>query len=280
MNNPDLDVLIALSLREDIGDGDHTSLACVPSGQMGKAKLLVKETGVLCGVPVAAQVFRAFDPSLSIDILIPDGTVVHPGDVAFMVSGPAVSILQTERLVLNFMQRLSGIATATKRYVDLLEGTNTKILDTRKTTPGLRGLEKYAVKTGGGVNHRIGLYDMVMIKDNHIDYAGGVLPAIERVKEYLARTGKDLKIEVEARNMSEIEQILSAGGVFRILIDNFTPDQTRGAVCLIGGRCETESSGGITIDSLREYALAGVDYISVGALTHHIKSLDLSLKAV
>lgn len=280
MNNPDLDTLIALSLREDIGDGDHTSLACVPNGEIGQAKLLVKEYGVLCGVPVAEQVFRTFDPTLSIDVHICDGTIVHPGDVAFTVSGSAVSILQTERLVLNFMQRLSGIATATKRYVDLLEGTSTKILDTRKTTPGLRVIEKYAVKTGGGVNHRIGLYDMVMIKDNHIDYAGGVIPAIHRVKEYLARTGKDLKIEVEARNMTEIEQILSAGGVFRILIDNFTPAQTRGAVSLIGGRCETESSGGITIETLREYALAGVDYISVGALTHHIKSLDLSLKAV
>ncbi len=280
MNNPDLDALIALSLGEDIGDGDHTSLACVPQGQMGQAKLLVKEPGILCGVPVAERVFKTFDPQLSIEVHIPDGSFVHPGDVAFTLSGPAVSILQTERLALNFMQRLSGIATATKRYVDLVAGTNTKILDTRKTTPGLRLLEKYAVKTGGGENHRIGLYDMVMIKDNHIDYAGGVLPAIDRVKEYLTRTGRDLKIEVEARSMYEIEQILSAGGVFRILIDNFTPAQTLDAVKLIAGRCQTESSGGITVDSLRDYALAGVDYISVGALTHHIKSLDLSLKAI
>lgn len=280
MNNPDLDALIALSLREDIGDGDHTSLACVPSGQTGKAQLLVKEPGILCGVNIAEKVFTAFDPQLQLDIHIADGAVIRPGDIAFTLTGPAVSILQTERLALNFMQRLSGIATTTKRYVDLVAGTDTKILDTRKTTPGLRLLEKYAVKTGGGVNHRIGLYDMVMIKDNHIDYAGGVAAAITRVKEYLARTGRDLKIEVEARSLSEIEQILTAGGVFRILIDNFSPALTYEAVQLVGGRCETESSGGITVETLREYALAGVDFISVGALTHHIKSLDLSLKAI
>jgi len=274
-----IEELISLSFREDIGDGDHTSLACIPGDVSGKAKLLVKEPGVLCGISVALEVFKTFDPQLSIETYLQDGAVVAPGDVAFSVTGPAVSILQTERIVLNFMQRLSGIATETKRYVDLLSGTKTKILDTRKTTPGLRQLEKYAVRVGGGTNHRIGLYDMVMIKDNHIDYAGGIVAAVARVKEYLLRNETDLKIAVEARSMEEIRQILVAGGVSRILIDNFTPEQTKDAVALIGGQCETEASGGITYETMRAYAEAGVDYISVGALTHQIKSLDLSLKA-
>lgn len=276
----DISQLISLSLQEDIGDGDHTSLACVPSSNTGKANLLAKESGVLCGVPVAIEVFNKFDPSLEVEVFMNDGALVKPGDVVLTVSGATVSILQTERIVLNFIQRLSGIATKTKEYTDTVSGTNTKILDTRKTTPGLRLLEKYAVKTGGGVNHRIGLYDMVMIKDNHIDFAGGVAPAIQNVKKYLAEKSKDLKIEVEARSLDEIREILNEGGVFRILIDNFSHSETVEAVKLIDGTCETESSGGITLESIRGYAEAGVDYISVGALTHHIKSLDFSLKAV
>lgn len=278
MDEKYLDELIDIAFREDIGDGDHTTLSCVSDSIMGKAQLIIKQEGILCGVDVAKRVFEKFDAELKITILIKDGTPVKPGDIAYTVEGKTVSILQTERLVLNFMQRLSGVATQTNYYVKALEGTNTKVLDTRKTTPGLRLLEKYAVKTGGGKNHRIGLYDMILIKDNHIDYAGGVTNAINNAKEYLKAKGKDLKIEVEARTMEEIKEILSLG-VDRILIDNFTPEETVDAVKLINGACETESSGGITLETMRAYAEAGVDYISVGALTHQIKSLDMSLKA-
>jgi len=247
---------------------------------IGKAQLIIKQEGVLCGVEVAKRIFELFDPELKITVLLHDGARVKVGDIAFTIEGSTVSILQCERLVLNFMQRLSGIATQTNVYVDALKGTNTKVLDTRKTTPGLRLLEKYAVKVGGGENHRIGLYDMILIKDNHIDFAGGVVNAIQKTKNYLATKGKDLKIEVEARTFEEIQQILDCGGVFRILIDNFTPEKTKEAVALINGRSQTESSGGITLQNIRQYAEAGVDYISVGALTHQIKSLDMSLKAV
>ncbi|MFO7867737.1 MAG: carboxylating nicotinate-nucleotide diphosphorylase [Bacteroidales bacterium] len=274
-----IDKLIAISFAEDIGDGDHTTLSCISQDITGTAQLLVKQPGILCGVDVALTIFKQFDPNLKVDVILQDGSAIKPGDIAFTVSGKTTSILQTERLVLNFMQRLSGIATTTHTYVNLLKGTHTKILDTRKTTPGMRLLEKHAVKTGGGYNHRIGLYDMILIKDNHIDYAGGVSEAIKKTQEYLKNTGKNLKIEVEARSFKEIEEILNFN-VDRILIDNFTPEETREAIALINGRCETESSGGITKESIRAYAEAGVDYISVGALTHQITSLDLSLKAV
>lgn len=279
MDKAYLDELITIAFREDIGDGDHTTLSTIPESVDGKAQLIIKQDGVLCGVGIAQAVFERFDPELKMEILIEDGTRVKSGDIAFVVSGKTVSILQTERLVLNFMQRLSGIATQTSTYVEMLEGTKTKVLDTRKTTPGLRLLEKYAVKTGGGENHRIGLYDMILIKDNHIDYAGGVTQAITNTKEYLKAKGKDLKIECEARSFDEIQEILDIG-VDRILIDNFSPADTVKAVTLIGDKAETESSGGITIENIRAYAEAGVDYISVGALTHQIKSLDMSLKAL
>lgn len=274
-----IDDLIAIALAEDIGEGDHTTLSCIDTTITGKAQLLVKQPGILCGVELAKKIYAQFDSSLQINVLLEDGTEINPGDVAFTVSGKTVSILQTERLVLNFMQRLSGIATQTRLYVTALAGTKTKILDTRKTTPGMRLLEKYAVRVGGGHNHRIGLYDMILIKDNHIDYAGGVTAAINRAKTYLQNLGKNLLIEVEARTFDEINEILACGGVHRILIDNFTPQETVEAIALINGRCETESSGGITMEGIRAYAEAGVDYISVGALTHQIKSLDLSLKA-
>ncbi len=279
INNTLIDDLITIALKEDIGDGDHTSLSCVDSALTGKAELLIKQKGILCGVELAKKIYSLFDSSLSITTFIPDGTLVVPGDVAFIVEGKTTSILQTERLVLNFMQRLSGIATQTAEYVKLIEGTKAKILDTRKTTPGLRLLEKYAVRVGGGFNHRIGLYDMILIKDNHIDFAGGVTAAITKVKEYLRAKGKDLKIEVEARTFEEIQEILQFD-VDRILIDNFTPEETVRAIEIINGACETESSGGITKESILAYAQAGVDYISVGALTHQIKSLDLSIKAL
>jgi len=279
-NNKLIDELISLALREDIGDGDHTTLSCIPTTLQGKAQLIVKQDGVLCGVEVAKRVFEMFDPSLKITVFIQDGSEVKKGDIAFIVEGPSVSILQCERLTLNFMQRLSGVATQTKLYVDLLKGTNTKILDTRKTTPGMRLLEKYAVKMGGGENHRIGLYDMILIKDNHIDFAGGVVAALDKTNAYLKEKSKDLKIVIEARTMDDISKIIAYGGVFRILIDNFTPEQTKDAIKLIDGKCKTESSGGITFETIRAYAEAGVDYISVGALTHQIRSLDMSLKAV
>ncbi|MBP5584445.1 MAG: carboxylating nicotinate-nucleotide diphosphorylase [Bacteroidales bacterium] len=278
IDSPLIDATIDIAFKEDIGDGDHTTLSCIPHDLQGRARLLVKEDGILCGVELAKKIFAKFDPTLKMTQFLHDGDAIKKGDIAFVVEGKTISILQTERLVLNFMQRLSGIATQTHEYVKLLEGTNTKILDTRKTTPGLRLLEKYAVKTGGGENHRIGLYDMILIKDNHIDYAGGVTKAITKTKEYLKEKGKDLKIEVEARTLDEIKEILQFD-VERILIDNFTPEETKVAVALINGKCKTESSGGITKESIRAYAEAGVDYISVGALTHHINSLDLSLKA-
>lgn len=271
---------IKAALAEDIGDGDHTSLSCIPAGQVGKAKLLVKQQGVLAGVQIAKTIFNIFDPRLKITVLINDGAKIQPGDIAFEVEGPEVSIVQTERLVLNFMQRMSGIATQTAEYVKLVDGLKTQIIDTRKTTPGMRVFEKMAVKIGGGGNHRMGLYDMILIKDNHIDYAGGIDQAIRRAKDYLAQKGKNLKIEVEARSFDEINQIMTIGGIDRIMIDNFNIDDTKKAVELIAGKYETESSGGITKQTLRQYAECGVDFISVGALTHQITSLDLSLKAV
>ncbi len=278
--NTEIDLIIANAIREDVGDGDHTSLSCIPKDATGKAKLLVKDNGILAGVEFAKQVFAYVDANLKIETLIEDGALVKYGDIAFYVTGNSQSILKAERLVLNAMQRMSAIATKTKLFVDLLEGTKTQILDTRKTTPGIRALEKWAVKIGGGVNHRFALYDMIMIKDNHIDFAGGVVKAIEKTKAYLKENDKDLKIIVEARDLEEIEKILSVGGVYRILIDNFNYENTKKAVTLIGDKCLTESSGGINEKTAREYANCGVDYISSGALTHSVYNLDLSLKAV
>ncbi|MBE6312411.1 MAG: carboxylating nicotinate-nucleotide diphosphorylase [Bacteroidales bacterium] len=272
--------LIRAAFREDIGDGDHSTLACIPADAMGKSRLIVKEDGILAGVEVAREVFKTFDPEMQMEVFIQDGTPVKVGDVAFVVSGKVQSILQTERLVLNIMQRMSGIATVTNRYVKQIEGLHTRLLDTRKTTPGLRLLEKAAVKIGGGVNHRIGLYDMIMLKDNHVDFAGGIEKAIRKTQDYLKRTGKNLKIEIEVRNLDELNEVLRIGGVDRIMLDNFDIPTTKKAVEIIGGRVETESSGGITFDTLRSYAECGVDFISVGALTHSVKSLDMSLKAV
>lgn len=271
--------LIDLAFAEDIGDGDHTTLCCIPEEAMGKSQLLVKEEGVLAGVEIARKVFDRFDPTLQMEVFIHDGAHVKPGDVAFIVTGKVRSLLQTERLMLNIMQRMSGIATMTRRYVERLEGTGAHVLDTRKTTPGLRILEKQAVKIGGGMNHRIGLFDMILLKDNHIDFAGGIRPAIEGAKTYLKAKGKNIPIECEVRSLEDIDEVFAAGGVDRIMFDNFTPELTRQAVAKVAGRCETESSGGITLDTLREYAETGVDFISVGALTHQIKSLDMSLKA-
>ena len=281
MKTPDqlIDALIELAFAEDIGDGDHTTLCCIPETETGRSKLLIKEEGILAGVNMARRVFAAFDPELQMDVFLEDGTHVMPGDVAFVVSGKVRSLLQTERLMLNIMQRMSGIATVTRKYADRLEGLHTKVLDTRKTTPGLRMLEKEAVRIGGGVNHRIGLFDMILLKDNHIDFAGGIEAAITRCHAYLAEKGKNLKIEIEVRNMQELDEVLRVGGVDRIMLDNFTPELTRAAVERIGGRYETESSGGITLDTLRDYAECGVDYISVGALTHSVKGLDMSFKA-
>jgi nicotinate-nucleotide pyrophosphorylase (carboxylating) len=274
------DELIRLAFAEDIGDGDHTTLSCIPPSARGKDRLLVKEDGVLAGVDMAQRIFRHFDPELQMNIFLPDGTEVRAGDVAFTVEGRVRSLLQTERLVLNVMQRMSGIATTTRRYVKQLEGTHTQVLDTRKTTPGMRIAEKEAVRIGGGGNHRIGLFDMILLKDNHVDFAGGIEQAITRARDYLKEKRKDLKIEIEVRNFDELEEALRTGGVDRIMLDNFSVADTREAVRRIAGRCETESSGGITFDTLRDYADCGVDYISVGALTHSVKSLDLSLKAV
>ena len=271
--------LIDLAFAEDIGDGDHTTLCCIPEEAMGKSQLLVKEEGVLAGVEIARKVFDRFDPTLQMEVFIHDGAHVKPGDVAFIVTGKVRSLLQTERLMLNIMQRMSGIATMTHRYVERLEGTGAHVLDTRKTTPGLRILEKQAVKIGGGMNHRIGLFDMILLKDNHIDFAGGIRPAIEGVRRYLAAKGKTIPIECEVRTLEDIDEVFAAGGVDRIMFDNFTPEMTRRAVEKVAGRCETESSGGITLDTMRDYAECGVDFISVGALTHQIKSLDMSLKA-
>lgn len=274
-----IDALIDLSFAEDIGDGDHTTLCCIPEDAMGKSKLLIKENGVLAGIEIAKEVFHRFDPTMEVEVFIEDGTEVKVGDVAMIVTGKTQSLLQTERLMLNIMQRMSGIATMTRKYVKKLEGTGTRILDTRKTTPGMRMLEKQAVKIGGGVNHRIGLFDMILLKDNHVDFAGGIANAINRCHEYLKAKGKDLKIEIEVRNFDELNQVLEMGGVDRIMLDNFTPADTVKAVQLINHRYETESSGGITFDTIRDYAECGVDFISVGALTHSVKGLDMSFKA-
>lgn len=267
-------------LAEDIGDGDHTTLCCIPADAIGRSRLIVKDTGIIAGIEVAKKVFEIFDNELRITQYMHDGDEVKPQDIAFEVEGKVRSLLQTERLMLNIMQRMSGIATRTREYVKLLEGTRTRVLDTRKTTPGLRMLEKEAVLIGGGCNHRIGLYDMILLKDNHIDFAGGISQAIDRANKYLKDNKKNLKIEIEVRNFDELNEVLASGNVNRIMLDNFSVADTRKAVEIIGGRFETESSGGITETTIREYALAGVDYISVGALTHSIKSLDMSFKAM
>lgn len=268
------------ALAEDIGDGDHTSLATIPGNTIGKAKLLVKDHGILAGIELAVEIFRQVDPALKVSLFMRDGDKIKSGDVAFEVEGDAKSILTAERLVLNCMQRMSGIATKTHEIVKLLAGTKAKVLDTRKTTPGMRYLEKWAVKIGGGVNHRFGLYDMILIKDNHVDYSGGIRQAIENAKQYLKGKNKQLDIEIEVRNLDELEQALRTGGINRILLDNFNYDDMRKAVARVNGAYATEASGGITIDNIRQYAECGVDYISVGALTHSVKSLDLSLKAI
>jgi len=276
----EIKLIIANGIREDVGDGDHSSLACIPATAKGKAKLLVKDEGIIAGVDFAELVFYFVDPNLKIEVLIKDGEAVKQGDIVFYIEGSSQSILKAERLVLNAMQRMSAIATKTKLFVDLLEGTGTKILDTRKTTPGIRALEKWAVTIGGGENHRFALYDMIMLKDNHIDFAGGITKAIDMTKQYLKDTNRDLKIIVEARNLVEIKEILESEGIYRILIDNFNYEDTREAVKLIGDACLTESSGGINEKTIREYAECGVNYISSGALTHSVYNMDLSLKAV
>ena len=273
------DRLIDLAFAEDIGDGDHTTLCCIPDTAMGKSHLLIKEDGILAGVEVAKRVFARFDPTMQVEVLIGDGAHVKKGDIAMIVSGKVRSLLQTERLMLNIMQRMSGIATMTAKYVERLKGTKTHVLDTRKTTPGLRMLEKQAVKIGGGMNHRIGLFDMILLKDNHIDFAGGIANAINRCHEYLKEKGLDLKIEIEVRNFDELRQAMECGGINRITLDNFSVENTKKAVEMVGGKYETESSGGITFDTIRDYAECGVDFISVGALTHSVKGLDMSFKA-
>lgn len=273
------DRLIDLAFAEDIGDGDHTTLCCIPDDAMGKSHLLIKEEGILAGVEVAKRVFARFDPTMQVEVLINDGAHVKVGDIAMIVTGKVRSLLQTERLMLNIMQRMSGIATMTNKYVERLKGTRTHVLDTRKTTPGLRMLEKQAVKIGGGMNHRIGLFDMILLKDNHVDFAGGIANAINRCHEYLREKGLDLKIEIEVRNFDELQQAMDCGGINRIMLDNFSVPDTKKAVELIAGRFETESSGGITFDTIRDYAECGVDFISVGALTHSVKGLDMSFKA-
>ncbi|MBO5455368.1 MAG: carboxylating nicotinate-nucleotide diphosphorylase [Muribaculaceae bacterium] len=274
-----IDDLLTLAFAEDVGDGDHTTLSTIPADEQGKQRLIVKEEGILAGVDIARKVFEKFDPSLKMTVFIKDGAHVKPGDIAFEVEGSVRSLLQTERVMLNIMQRMSGIATQTAKYQARLEGLKTKVLDTRKTTPGMRMLEKEAVRIGGGCNHRIGLFDMILIKDNHIDFAGGITQAVNAAKKYLAENGKDLRIEVEVRNTNEINEALKAG-IDRIMLDNFTPERTREAVELINGQVEVESSGGITLDTLRDYGDCGVDFISVGALTHSVKGLDMSFKAV
>lgn len=276
----ELDMIIANAIREDVGDGDHSSLACIPKDAIGKAKLLVKEAGIIAGVEMAKRIFSYVDADLKVEILIDDGESVTYGDVVFFVEGSSQSILKSERLVLNVMQRMSAIATKTNEFAKLLEGTKTKILDTRKTTPGIRAIEKWAVKIGGGENHRFALYDMIMLKDNHIDFAGGVSKAIEKTKNYLKVNNLDLKIIVEARSLEEIKEILEHDGIHRILIDNFDFEETKKAVALIGDKCQTESSGGINLESVRKYADCGVDFVSSGALTHSVYNMDLSLKAV
>lgn len=273
------DKLIDLSFAEDIGDGDHTTLCCIPEGAMGKSHLLIKEDGILAGVEVAKKVFARFDDTMKVEVLIQDGAHVKKGDIAMVVTGKVRSLLQTERLMLNIMQRMSGIATMTNKYVEKLKGTKTHVLDTRKTTPGMRMLEKQAVKIGGGMNHRIGLFDMILLKDNHVDFAGGITNAIDRCHKYLEEKGLKLKIEIEVRNFDELQQVIDHGGVDRIMLDNFSVADTKKAVEIIAGRFETESSGGITFDTIRQYAECGVDFISVGALTHSVKGLDMSFKA-
>lgn len=273
------DKLIDLSFAEDIGDGDHTTLCCIPEDAMGKSHLLIKEDGILAGVEVAKKVFARFDDTMKVEVLIQDGAHVKKGDIAMVVTGKVRSLLQTERLMLNIMQRMSGIATMTNKYVEKLKGTKTHVLDTRKTTPGMRMLEKQAVKIGGGMNHRIGLFDMILLKDNHVDFAEGITNAIDRCHKYLEEKGLKLKIEIEVRNFDELQQVIDHGGVDRIMLDNFSVADTRKAVEIIAGRFETESSGGITFDTIRQYAECGVDFISVGALTHSVKGLDMSFKA-
>ncbi len=271
---------IANALKEDVGDGDHTSLATIPEGTLGKAKLLVKDYGILAGVELGEEIFKTIDPGLRVNVLLQDGAEVRPKDIVLEVEGSVHSILKAERLVLNCMQRMSGIATNTNEIVDLLKGTNTQVLDTRKTTPGMRYLEKWAVRIGGGVNHRFGLYDMILIKDNHVDYSGGIRRAIENARQYVSTLNKKLAIEIEVRNFDELEQVLQTGGVDRILLDNFNFADLKTAVNMVEGRYITEASGGITVENAREFANCGVDYISIGALTHSVKCLDLSLKAV
>ena len=282
-----IDELIDLAFAEDIGDGDATTLCCIPADEMGRQRLIVKEEGILAGVDIARRVFEKFDPELQMEVMIGDGAHVKPGDIAFVVTGKVRSLLQTERLMLNIMQRMSGVATTTARYAKCLEGLKTRVLDTRKTTPGMRMLEKEAVRIGGGCNHRIGLFDMILLKDNHVDFAGGITNALERARDYCKAKGKNLKIEIEVRNFDEINEALATNIPDRIMLDNFTPAKTKEAVDIIrawektaGRHMEIESSGGITIDTLRDYALCGVDFVSVGALTHSYKSLDMSFKAV
>ena len=276
---PFVEELIELAIKEDIGDGDHTSLCCIPAEERGRMRLLCKQDGIIAGIEVAQMVLNRLDPEMEFEQLLEDGTRVKVGDVAFYVSGRLQSLLQAERILLNIMQRMSGVATQTAVYADRLQGLKTKVLDTRKTTPGMRVLDKMAVKIGGGENHRIGLFDMILLKDNHIDFAGGVTQALTKCREYLARTGRNLKIEIEVRTLENIDEVFAAGGADRIMLDNFSLEMTREAVKSIAGRCEIESSGGITLDTLRDYAECGVDFVSVGALTHQIKSLDMSLKA-
>ena len=273
------DRLIDLAFAEDIGDGDHTTLCCIPDTAMGKSHLLIKEDGILAGVEVAKRVFARFDPTMQVEVLIGDGAHVKKGDIAMVVTAKVRSLLQTERLMLNIMQRMSGIATMTAKYVERLKGTKTHVLDTRKTTPGMRMLEKQAVKIGGGMNHRIGLFDMILLKDNHVDFAGGIANAINRCHEYLKEKGLDLKIEIEVRNFDELKQAMDCGGINRIMLDNFSVENTKKAVEMVAGKYETESSGGITFDTIRDYAECGVDFLSVGALTHSVKGLDMSFKA-
>ena len=274
-----IDQLIALSFAEDIGDGDHTTLSCIPDTAMGKSRLIIKEEGIIAGVEMARKIFHRFDSEMKMEVYINDGAHVKPGDIAFVVEGKVQSLLQTERLMLNVMQRMSGIATITSKYVELLKGTKCRVLDTRKTTPGMRIMEKDAVRIGGGCNHRIGLFDMILLKDNHVDFAGGIPQAVSRAQEYCKAKGKDLKIEVEVRNFDELNQVLTLEGVDRVMLDNFSVENTRKAVEIVDGRIEIESSGGITFDTIRSYAECGVDYVSVGALTHSVMSLDMSFKA-
>lgn len=274
-----IEELLNLSFAEDVGDGDHTTLSTIPADAMGRSRLIIKEDGILSGVEVAEKVLHKVDPSIKMDVMITDGTPVKKGDIAFTAEGPVRSLLIAERTMLNIMQRMSGVATMTRRYQDELKGLHTRVLDTRKTTPGMRMLEKEAVKAGGGTNHRIGLFDMILIKDNHIDFAGGIEKAIQRANDYCKANGKDLKIEVEVRSLDDIRRVLAHGGVDRIMFDNFTPELTKEAVALVDGKVETESSGGITLENLRAYGEAGVDFISVGALTHSVKGLDMSFKA-